>query len=149
MREVLRTTRIWSNCLIVLSNLTNSGGQMTKCCWCYARQMFVRLCSAGWIIGHMNLKFSTHIKDHHISSLKVKVIGHRSKGMVTKIKNLKVLVFSLVSEKVVQGQGHEGKGQGRRSRSQRQGQSCWSSFLLHRQCFKVNSDTVDRLASSW
>ena len=42
------------------------------------------------------------------TSLKVKVI--RSKVKVTKGKNVKIPVFSLVSEKVVQGQGHEVQG---------------------------------------
>ncbi len=39
------------------------------------------------------------------TSLKVKVKGHE-------VKNVKVPVFSLVSENMVQGQGHNGHGQG-------------------------------------
>ena len=53
------------------------------------------------------------IKDHQLSD-KFESQGHRSKVKVTKVKNVKIPVFSLVSEKVVQGQGHEGQGQGRR-----------------------------------
>ena len=49
-------------------------------------------------------------------SLKVKVIA-RSKIKVTKVKNVKIPVFSLVSEKVVQGHG----GQVRRSKVLGQG----------------------------
>ena len=55
------------------------------------------------------------MKDHHISD-KFEGQGHRSKVKVTKVKNVKIPVFSLVSEKVAQGQCHEGQG---RSRSQR------------------------------
>ncbi len=47
------------------------------------------------------------------TSLKVKVIGQRPK-----VKNVKFQIFSLLSEKVVQGQGHGGhghKGQSQRS----------------------------------
>ena len=42
----------------------------------------------------------------------------RSKVKVIKVKNVIILVFSLVSEKMVQGQGHNGqghRGQGQRS----------------------------------
>ncbi len=38
------------------------------------------------------------------------------KVKVTKVKNVKISVFSLVSEKVVQGQGHAGQCQSCRSR---------------------------------
>ncbi len=47
----------------------------------------------------MDLKSSSHIKDHHVSS--------RSKVKGTKVKNVIILVFSLVSEKLVRGQGNE------------------------------------------
>ena len=52
--------------------------------------------------------------------------GHRFKVKVTKVKNVKILVFSLVSEKAVQDQGHKGqsqghRGQGRGSRSKVEG----------------------------
>ncbi len=69
----------------------------------------------------MDLKFGTPIEDHHISD-KCEGQGHRSKVKVTKVKNVKIPVFSLVSEKMVQGQGHKGQGQGRRSRSKVVGQ---------------------------
>ena len=45
--------------------------------------------------------------------------GHRSKVKVTKVKNVKILVFSLVSQKVVLGQGQEGQGQGHKGQGQR------------------------------
>ena len=45
--------------------------------------------------------------------MKVKVIGQKSWS-----KNVKILVFSLVSEKAVQAQGHEGQGQGHRGKGQ-------------------------------
>ena len=45
--------------------------------------------------------------------------GHRSKVKVTKVKNVKTLVFSLVSEKVVLGQDHEDQGQGHRGQGRR------------------------------
>ncbi len=64
--------------------------------------MSICLHSASLIIGPTDLKFSTHIKDHHISNLKVKVIGQGHQGK-------KCIVFSLVSEKVVQVQGNEGQ----------------------------------------
>ncbi len=48
------------------------------------------------------------MKDHHISD---KDKDHRSKVKVTKVKNVKKKsVFSLVSENVVKGQGHEDQG---------------------------------------
>ncbi len=65
------------------------------------------------------------------------------KVKVTKVKNVKIPVFGLVSEKVVQGQGHKGQGQGHkgqwskvkvkgcRSRSPGLGQSCLGSFVPH------------------
>ncbi len=59
------------------------------------------------LVGPTDLKFSTHIKDDHISN-DVEDQGYRSK--VTKVKNLKIPVFSPVSEKVFQGQGHKGRG---------------------------------------
>ena len=59
----------------------------------------------------MDLKFGARIKDHHISD-KFEGLGHRSKVEVTKVKNVKIPVFSLVSEKMVQGQGHKGQAQG-------------------------------------
>ncbi len=63
----------------------------------------------------VDLQFGAHIKDHHISD-KFEGQGHRSKVKVTKVKNVKIPVFSLVSENVVQGQGHEGQGhKGQRS----------------------------------
>ena len=62
----------------------------------------------------MDLKFGVCIEDHHISD---KFEGYRSKIKVTKVKNLKIPVFSLVSEKMVQGQGHKGQGQSQRSMS--------------------------------
>ncbi len=67
----------------------------------------------------MDLKFGTPIEDHHISD-KCEGQGHRSKVKVTKVKNVKIPVFSLVSEKMVQGQGQG--HQGRRSRSKVVGQ---------------------------
>ncbi len=63
-----------------------------------------------------DLKFGTHIKDLHISH-KSEGQGHRSKVKVTKVKNVKIPVFSPASENVVQCQGYEGqghKGQGQR-----------------------------------
>ncbi len=86
----------------------------------------VCLRSAGRTVGPTDLKFGARIKDHHIPD-EFEGQGHRSKVKVTKVKNIKIPVFSLVSEKVAQGQGHEGqgqghKGQGHRSRSKPVGQ---------------------------
>ena len=88
--------------------------------------VFLSVClrSTGWTIGPTDLKFGARIKDHHILD-KFEGQGHRSKVKVTKVKNVKIPVFSLVSEKVVQGQGHESqghKGQSRRSKSKVVGQ---------------------------
>ncbi len=55
-----------------------------------------------------------------IMGLKVRVIG-QGKGEMLKSCLLRVYFFSLLSEKVVQGQGHEGQGQSSRS------QKCESS----------------------
>ena len=55
------------------------------------------------------MKFSTHIKDHHIST-EFESQGHRSEIKVTEVINVNISVFNLLSEKVVQGQ--EGQGQG-------------------------------------
>ncbi len=48
--------------------------------------------------------------DLHISD-KFEGQGHRSKVKVTKVKSVKIPVFSLLSEKMVQGQGHRDQGQ--------------------------------------
>ncbi len=79
----------------------------------------VCLRSTGWTVGPTDLKFGAHIEDHHnnIISDEFEAQGHRSKVKVTKVKNVKIPVFSLVSEKVVQGQRHEGQGQGSRSKA--------------------------------
>ncbi len=61
----------------------------------------------------MDLKLGARIEGHHISD-KFEGQGHRSK---VKVKNVKIPVFSLVSENMVQGQGH--KGQGQRHQGQR------------------------------
>ena len=55
----------------------------------------VCLRSAGLTNGPTDLKFCTPIKDHHISD-DLRDQGHRSKVKVTKVKNVKILVFSLV-----------------------------------------------------
>ena len=75
--------------------------------------------STGQAIGPTDLKFGMYVKAYDISvlSLKVKVKDQGQRGQ--KCKNFS---FSLVSENVVQGQGHEGQdqghtGQGHRSRS--------------------------------
>ncbi len=53
----------------------------------------------------LDLHFGTHIKGHNISG-KFEGQGHRLKVKVTKVKNVKIPVFSLVSENMVYGQGH-------------------------------------------
>ena len=53
------------------------------------------------------LKFGARITDHHIAK-EFEGQGHKWKVKVTKVKNIEIPVFSLVSEKVVQGQGQEG-----------------------------------------
>ncbi len=78
----------------------------------------VRLRSAGRTVGPTDLKFGARIKDHHILD-EFEGQGHRSKVKVTKVKNVKIPVFSLVSEKMVQGQGHEGQGQGHKGQRSR------------------------------
>ncbi len=59
--------------------------------------------------GPTDLKFGIRIKDHHILN-EFEGKGHRSKIKATKVKNVEMPVFSLVSEKVVRGQGHKGHG---------------------------------------
>ena len=78
--------------------------------------IFGSICASVCLFAlcRLDLKFVTDIRDHHISD-EIEVQGHRSKVKVTKVNNVKILVFSLISEKVVQGQGH--RGQGQRSRS--------------------------------
>ncbi len=51
----------------------------------------------------LDLKFGAHINDYPISD-KFEGQGHRSKVKVTKVKNVKFPVFSLVLQYVVQGQ---------------------------------------------
>ena len=67
-----------------------------------------------------DLKFSTHIKDHHILD-EFEGQGHRPKVKVTKVKNVKISVLTLVSEKVVQveGQGCKVNFKGRQNQGQR------------------------------
>ncbi len=86
------------------------------------RSVCVSVClrCTGWAVGPTDIKFGACIKGHHISK-EFEGQGRRSKVKVSKVKNVKIPVFSLVSEKVVQGQGHEGKGhkgQGSRPKSQ-------------------------------
>ena len=91
----------------------------------------VCLRSTGWTVGPKDLKFGARIKDHHTLD-NFEGQGHRSKVKVTKVKNVKIPVFSKVSEKVVQGQGHKSQGQGHKGQSRRsrsQGQSCSDSFV--------------------
>ncbi len=78
----------------------------------------VCLCSAGLTVGPTDLKSSAHIKDRDMSD-KFKVQGHRSKVKVTKVKNGKIPVFSLVSERWsnVKVTRVKVKVKGRRSRS--------------------------------
>ena len=66
----------------------------------------------------MDLEFGARIKDCDISE-KFEGQGHRSKVKVTKVKNVKIPVFSLLSEKMVQGQGHKGQGQGHQGQGSR------------------------------
>ncbi len=54
--------------------------------------------SAGSTVRPTDLKVSPHVKDHHISN------EFEDHSLKSKVKNVKVSVFSLVSEKVVQGQ---------------------------------------------
>ena len=51
----------------------------------------------GWTVGPTDLKFGAHIKDHYILD-EFEGQGHRSKVKVTEVKNVKIPVFSLVSE---------------------------------------------------
>ncbi len=81
-------------------------------------------------MGPTDLKFNTYIEDHHISN---EFKGEGQRSMSPRSKNVKILAFSLVLEKVVQGQGH--KGQGHRSKSlvnvkdrEGQGQICWEEL---------------------
>ncbi len=80
----------------------------------------------------------THTKDHYILD-DWDGQGQRSNVKVTNVKNVKIPVFSLVSERwskvKVTGQGHKGRrSRSRGSRSQRsrslgQGQSCLGGFV--------------------
>ncbi len=70
----------------------------------------------------MDLKFGVRTKDRHILN-NYEGQGHRSKVKVTKVtkfKNVKITVFDLVPEKMVQGQGHKGQGQGQGHQGQGQ-----------------------------
>ena len=60
----------------------------------------------------MDVKFGACIKDHHISN-EFEDHGNRSKFKVINVKNVNIPVFSIVSEMMLQGQGHNGQ----RSRS--------------------------------
>ncbi len=68
---------------------------------CLCVCLSVCLHSAGSTVRPTDLKFSIHIKDHHFLD-ESEDQGHRSKVKVTKVK---ISVFSLVSEKVVQVEG--------------------------------------------
>ncbi len=63
----------------------------------------------------MDLKFGTHIKEHHISA-QIEGQGHRSK---VKVKNVEILVFNPVSEKADQGKCHKGQDQGHKGQGHR------------------------------
>ncbi len=83
----------------------------------HSLQASVSLCACVCVhlVGPTYQKFGTHLKDH--LSDKFESQGHRLKVKVTKFKNVKIPVFNLVSEKVVQCQGHDGQGQGKGGRS--------------------------------
>ncbi len=68
-----------------------------------------------------NQNLGTHNKDYHIWD-EFEGQGHRSK---VKVKNVKIPVLGLVSEKAALSQGHEGQGhKGQRSRQKVEGQGC-------------------------
>ena len=95
----------------------------------------VCLRSTGWTVRRTDLNFGTHIKGHRISD---KFEGQRSRSPTS--KNVKIPVYSLVSENMVRGQRARSQGsrskvtkvkvKGCRSRSQGQGQ--WWVFSPHR-----------------
>ena len=64
--------------------------------------------------------------------LRVIISRTSSKVKVTKVKNVKILVFSLVSESVVQGQGHKGQGHPVKVKVIGQGQRCLGNFAPRR-----------------
>ncbi len=69
----------------------------------------------------MELKFGKYIKDYHISD-EFEGQRHRSK---VKVKNVKIPVLGLVSEKAVLSQGHKGQShKGQRSRQNVVAQGC-------------------------
>ncbi len=111
-----RTTIEFRRCLAIFTFSVSGRGNIfgsVRLCVC----LCVCLCSAGWTVGPTDLIFGARIKDHHILD-KFEGQGHRSKVKVTEVKKVKIPVFSLVSEKMVQGQVHKGQGhQGQTPRS--------------------------------
>ncbi len=90
----------------------------------------VSLQSTSRTVRPTDLNFGTHIKGHDISD-EFEGQGQRSRS--PRSENVKIPVFSLVSENMVQGQNHEVKviGQGQRSSSKvvNQAQSRLGGFL--------------------
>ncbi len=75
------------------------------------------------IVGHMDLKFSTQIKDHRISSSKVKVIGQGHQGQKYRTSNLKPNIRKDVPRSRSKVKSPRGQGQtSQRSRSKVVGQ---------------------------
>ena len=84
------------NCLSLLTSRVSGRGNIFGSVRVCVRPC-VRLRSTGRTVGPTDLKFGTRIKDRHISD-KFEGQGHRSKVKVTRVKNVKITVFSLVSE---------------------------------------------------
>ncbi len=74
-------------------------------CVCVSVHLFALCRLNRWTDGHKiwhRLRWPSYLEQ---------VRRSRSKVKVTKVENIKTSAFSLVSENVVQGQGHEGQGQ--------------------------------------
>ncbi len=81
----------------------------------------------------MDLKFCKNIKDHHISN-EYEGQGPGSKVKLTKVKHVKVAVFSLVSENIIRSQTSRVKVivQGQRSKIKFTRAKVKGSFATHR-----------------
>ncbi len=94
--ESLPMTYIDMQTLHQLPLLTSCGTGRGKIFGSVCVCVCVGLRSAGWTVGPTDLKFSTHIKDNHISN-DGEGQGYRSK--VTKVTNVKKIQFSAQYQK--------------------------------------------------
>ncbi len=75
---------------------------------CVCVTVCVGLHSAGCTIGPTDLNFCTHTKGHYISD-KYEGQDYKTNVKVIKVKNVKIPIFSLVSETVVRRSQSQGQ----------------------------------------